>query len=148
MSFEIEYVKKSWLALAPKMAASGSAGCDLFAAEDKVNKPQWTELVCVHLEMEISSGYYGHILPKSRLARYHFIDVEGGVIDSDFWAEMIVMFNHSNKPYEVTVVDRILQIVFHRYEVQSFLRCDELSRTDRGLGGFGSSGTSKFVTYF
>ena len=91
--------------------------------------------------MEISSGYYGHILPQSRLARYHFIDVGGEVIDPDFWGEMIViMFNHLNKPYKVTVAVRIPQIVFHRYEVPSFVRCDELSKTDRGLRGFGSSG--------
>ena len=53
MSFEIKYVKKSRLAHEPKMATSGSAGCDLFATEDKVIKPQSTESVCVHLEMEI-----------------------------------------------------------------------------------------------
>ena len=48
MSFEIKYLKKSWLVRQPKMATSGPAGRDLFAAEDKVIKP--TELVCVHLE--------------------------------------------------------------------------------------------------
>ena len=141
MSFEIKYVKMSWLAREPKMITSGSAGCDLIAAEDRVIKPLWAEPVCVHVEMEIRFGYYGHIRPRSSLARYHFIDVGGGVIDSDFRGEMIViMFNHLNKPYEVTVADRIPQIVFQRYEVPSFVRCDELSKTDRGLGGFGSTG--------
>ena len=123
------------------MATSGLAGCDLFAAEDKVIKAQSTEPVCVLLEMEIPSGYYGRILPRSSLARYHFIDIEGGVIDSDFWGELIViMFNHSNKPYEVKVSDRIAQIIFHRYEIPKFVECSELSKTDRGKGGFGSTG--------
>ena len=84
MSFEIKYVKESWLAHEPKMGTSGSAGCDLFAAEDKVIKAQSIKSVWVHLEMEIPSGYYGRILPRSSLARYHFIDIGGGVIDSDF----------------------------------------------------------------
>ena len=57
MSFEIKYVRKSWLAREPKMATFGSAGCDLFAAEDKVIQPQSTEPVYVHVEMEISSKY-------------------------------------------------------------------------------------------
>ena len=99
MLFEIKYVKKPWLAHEPKMATSGPAGCELYAAEDKVIKAQSMEPACVHLEMEIPSGYYGCILPRSSLARYHFIDIGGGVIDSDFRGELIVIvFNHSNKP--------------------------------------------------
>ena len=62
--------------------------------------------------MEITSRYYCRILPRSSLARYYFIDIGGGVIDSDFRGELIViMFNHSNKPYEVKVNDRIAQII-------------------------------------
>ena len=117
MSFEIKYVKKSWLAHEPKMATSGSAGCDLFAAEDKVIKPQSMEPVCVHLEMEIPSGYDSCIHSRSGLAHYHFIDIGGGVIDSDLQGELIVMFNHSNKLYEVKVNDRIVQIIFYHYEI-------------------------------
>ena len=49
-------------------------------------------------------------------------------------------FLESNKPYEVTVGDRIAQIVFHCDEVPSFVWCDELSKTDRGLEGFDSTG--------
>ena len=120
MSFEIKYVKKPRLARQPKMATSGSAGRDLFAAEDKVIKP--TEPVCVHLEMEIPSGYCGRINRRSSLARYRFNDIGGGAIDSDFQGELIViMFGHSSKPYEVKVNDRIAQIIFHRYEFQSLL---------------------------
>ena len=82
--------------------------------------------------MEIPPGYYVCILSRSGLARHHFIDVEGGVIDYDFRGEMIViMFNHSNRHYEVKVGDRIAQIVFHRYEIPNFVRCGERSKTDR-----------------
>ena len=72
--------------------------------------------------MEIPFGCYGHILPRSSLARHHFIDVGGGVIDSDFRGELIViMFNHSNKPYEVKVNDKMAEIIFHRYEIPKFV---------------------------
>ena len=123
------------------MAASGTAGSDLFTTEDKVIKAQSTKPVSVRLEMEIISGYYGRIPPRSSLACYHFIEIGGGVIDSDFRGELIViMFNHSNKPYKVKVNDRIVQIIFHRYEIPKFVECSELSKTDRGKGGFGSTG--------
>ena len=75
------------------------------------------------------------------MARYHFIDIRGAVIDSDFRGELVViMFNHSNKLYEVKVNDRIAQIIFHRYEIPKFAECSELSKTDRSKGSFGSTG--------
>ena len=83
MSFEVKYVKKSWLAHEPNMATSGSGGSDLYAGEDKKLKPHSVTAVSVHLQMEIPRHCYGRILPRSGLARNHYIDVGGGVIDSD-----------------------------------------------------------------
>ena len=116
------------------MGTSGSAASDLFAAKAKKLK--------LPLRIEIPQGYYGRILPRSELARHHFIDVEGGVIDPDFRGEVnvIIIFNHSNKMYKVKAGDGIAQIVFQRCEIPNFVKCDELSKTDRGLGGFGSTG--------
>ena len=141
MSLEIKYVKQSWLANEPKMATFGSAGYDLFPAEDRVIEPLSPGPVCVHLEMEIPPRHYGRIFLRSSLARYHFIDVGGGVIDSDFRGKLIViLFNHSNKPYEVRENDGIAQIIFQRYETVKFVECSKLSQSDRGKGAFGSTG--------
>ena len=75
------------------------------------------------------------------MARYHFIDIGGRVIDFDFQGELIViMFNHSNKLYESKVNDRIAEIIFHRYEIPKFVECSELSKTDRGKWDFVSTG--------
>ena len=84
MSFEIKYIKKSWQAHEPKMATSGSAVCDFFAAEEKKLKPHSATPVSVHIQMEIEPGYYDLILPRSGLACHHFLDIGGGIIDSDF----------------------------------------------------------------
>ena len=73
------------------MATSGSAGCELFAAEERAVEPHSPGPVYVHLEMEIPPGYYGRIPSRSSLARYHFIDIGGGVIDSDFRGKLIVI---------------------------------------------------------
>ena len=104
-------------------------------------KPHSVASVSVHLQIEIPPGYYGHVPSRSGLAGHYFIDVEGGVIESDFQGELIVvMFNHSEKLYEVKVVERVAQIVFHCREVLKFVVCDELSKIDRELGEFGSTG--------
>ena len=142
MSFEIKYLKNSWWANEPKMTMPGSAGYDLFAAEDKKLKPRSATAVSTHLQVEIPTGYYGHILPWSGLARHYFIGVGGGVADSDFWGEVnVIMFNHSNKPNEVKAGDRIAQVVLHRHEISIFVNAEELLKTERGMGGFGSTGT-------
>ena len=123
------------------MATPGSAGSDLFAAEGKKLKPRSATAGSTHLQVEIPTGYYGHILPRSGLARHYFIGVGGGVIDSNFRGEVNgIMFNHSNKPYEVRAGDRIAQVVFHRREIPNFAECEELSKTERSMGGFGSTG--------
>ena len=104
-------------------------------------RPHTVTPVSVHLSMEIPPGYYGRSLPRSGLACHYFINIGGGVIDSDFRGELIVIiFNHSNKLCEVGVGDRIAQIVFHRYETPNFVLCNEISKTYRGLGRFGSIG--------
>ena len=141
MSFEVKYGKKSWLAHEPQMATSGSARSDLFAAEDEKPKPHSVTAVSVHLQIEVPPGYHSRILSRSGLACHHFIDLGGGVIDFDFWGDVnVIMFNHSNKHYEVKVGDRIAQTVFHHYEIPDFVKCNELSKTERGLGRFGSAG--------
>ena len=78
--------------------------------------------------------------PRSGLACHNFVDVGGRVIDSDFWGEVnVIMFNHSNKAYEVRAGDRIAQVVFHRREIPNFVKSEELSKTEMGMEGFGST---------
>ena len=142
MFFEIKYLKKLWSAHKPKMAMPDSTGSYLFSVEDKKLKPRSVTAVSIHLQVEIPTGYYRHNLPTSGLACHHFIGVGGRVIDSDFRREVnVTMFNHLNKPFEVRVGDRIAQVVFQRREIPNFVKCDELSKTNRVLGGFGSTGT-------
>ena len=135
MSFEVKYFVNWWSANEPKMATPGLAGSDLFATEDKNLKPRSATTVSTHLQIEILTGYYGHILPRSGLARHYFIGDGGGITDSDFRGDVnVIMFNHSNKPYEVRVSDRIAQVLFHRRKIPNFVRCEELSKTERGMG--------------
>ena len=111
MGIDVKYnLNKVWLGQVIKMETSVSAGYNLFSTEDKILKASSVTVVATHLHLEIPLGYFGHIYPRSSLAHYHFLHVEGGIIDSDFCGEIIVViFNH-------------------------------LSKTEKVLGGFGSTG--------
>ena len=113
---DIKYnLNKSWLAQVPEMGTSGSAGYDLFLADDKILKVSSVTTITTHLYLEIPPGYFGRIFQRSSHAHYHFLDAGGGVIDSDFRGEVIIiMFNYSKEDYEVAIDDRIVQIVFQK----------------------------------
>ena len=84
MTLAVKYVTNLWQASEPKAATSGSAGYDLHAPESKTVKSHSSTPISLHLEIEIPKGFYGRIFPRSSLARYWFIDIGGGVVDSDF----------------------------------------------------------------
>ena len=90
--------------------------------------------------MEIPCGYFGKIYPRSSLLKKHFVSCDAGVIDSDFCGTvLILMINNSNDPILIKPGQRIAQIVFHKKEVV-FKNVNCLSSTERGAGGFGSTG--------
>ena len=141
MTLEVKYVTNSWQASEPKAATPGSAGYDLYAAESKIVMPRSSTPISLHLEIEIPKGFCGRAFPRSSLARYDFVGIGGGVVDSDFWGKiMAILFNHSSEPYEVNVGNRIAQIIFQRYQNAVFVKTDELSKTHRGKRYFGSTG--------
>lgn len=92
--------------------------------------------------MEIPEGYYGRIAPRSGLAHNHGIDVLAGVVDSSYRGEIrIVLYNtDKEEPFQVRSGDRIAQIIFEKHYDFEFIEVDDLSKTNRGEGGFGSTG--------
>jgi dUTP pyrophosphatase len=94
--------------------------------------------------LEIPDGFYGQIKSRSSMS-VKGIEVRGGVIDSDYRGEIIVLLtNLSNKDFIINVGDRIAQIVFMPYIRFNSIQVSKLSKTKRGVGGFGSTNkTSK-----
>ena len=91
--------------------------------------------------MEIPCGYFGKIYPRSSLLKKYFVSCDAGVIDSDFCGTvLILMINNSNDPILIKPGQRIAQIVFHKKEEVVFKNVNCLSSTERGAGGFGSTG--------
>ncbi|VWL85747.1 dUTP diphosphatase [Oceanivirga miroungae] len=133
-------------AIMPKYATLGSAGADLYALldEDIVIKPGETKLIHTGIAMEIESGYVGLIYARSGISLKKDLAPANkvGVIDSDYRGEiMVALHNHGNLDRVVEKFERIAQIVFTKYEKFEFNLVEELNDTNRGTGGYGSTGT-------
>jgi dUTP pyrophosphatase len=131
-------------AILPTRAYGGDAGLDLHALEPAVLQPGARASVQTGIAVEIPPGYAGLVLPRSGLAGRHGIALVNapGLIDSGYRGELRVLLLNTDREaaYEISVGDRIAQLVIVRHESPAIVEVQELSDTDRGGGGFGSSG--------
>ena len=119
---------------------SEDAGLDLRSVERAVLTPGKTLGVATGLAIELPPGYEAQIRPRSGLALKNSITVNFGTIDPGYRGEIrVIMFNLGTADYVVEKGDRIAQIVISRYEAIEWEEGD-LGDSNRGLGGFGSSG--------
>jgi dUTP diphosphatase len=129
----------------PHYQTEHSAGVDLYAAVESgmvINAGAW-QLVPTGVAVAIPEGYEGQVRPRSGLALKHGIGMLNGpgTIDADYRGEIgIILFNFSDKPFEVRRGDRIAQLVFAKLEKAAFVPVETLSGTARGAGGFGHTG--------
>lgn len=105
-------------------------------------KPGNRALLPTGIAMEIPTGYVGLIWPRSGLAAKHGIDSLAGVVDSGYRGEVhVALINHGDKDFEIHNGDRIAQLLIQKVELDNVLEVEELlDDTDRGTGGFGSTG--------
>lgn len=123
-------------------ANPSDAGIDIRAAEDANIPPLGRATVSTGLCLEIPEGHYGRVAPRSGLAHKHGIDVLAGVVDSSYRGEIKVVLHNTDKEesFRVSRGDRIAQLIIERHYNLEFVEVDDLTTTDRGSGGFGSSG--------
>jgi len=139
----IKTIKLNNDAKLPAYAKSGDAGADLCAAHSTTLLPGEFKLIPTGIAMAIPLGYVGLIHPRSGLAAKHGITVLNtpGTIDSGFRGEIkVILINHSQEVYNIERGERIAQLVIQKVEGAFFEPVDELDTTDRGNGGFGSTG--------
>lgn len=99
-------------------------------------------LIATDLTIEFPENCYGQILSRSGLAYKYFIQVGGGVIDSDYRGNIkILLFNHSNQDFYVKKNSRIAQLVFQKIFQPKLEEVNFINSTVRGEAGFGSTGT-------
>ena len=129
----------------PHRAHPTDAGADLTAAlDDPVTlEPRQRRLIPTGVAMAIPAGYVGLIHPRSGLAARHGVTVLNtpGTIDADYRGEIkVCLINHGKSPRTITNGDRIAQLLIQKVELPAFTEVDNLDTTQRGDGGFGSTG--------
>ena len=129
----------------PAYATVASAGMDLRAdiAEPVVLKPLERRLVPTGLFIELPAGYEAQVRPRSGLATKHGVTVinSPGTVDADYRGELKVsLVNLSSEPFEIVPGERIAQMVVAAHETVEWEKVEALSETERGAGGWGSTG--------
>lgn len=133
-------------AVVPTMGSKNAAGLDLYAyieEGDIIVEPFTTVKIKTGIAVEIPDGYFGGVYARSGLATKQGLRPSNcvGVIDSDYRGEvMVALYNDSDKPRTVANGDRIAQLIIQPYLSTDINIIVELSKTDRGDGGFGSTG--------
>lgn len=130
----------------PRYSHPGDAGADLTATESLTLAPGQRAAVATGIAIALPSGYVGLIHPRSGLALKHGISMVNppGTIDAGYRGEIkVLLINHdTEKTFEISRGDRIAQLVIQRVEQAVFHEVEFLPGSDRGEGGFGSTGVA------
>lgn len=145
MTEKVNIKKLSQNAVIPTYGSEFSAGADLYACLDEgvEIRPGETFLVKTGIAMEIPKGYAGLIYARSGLATKRGLAPANkvGVVDADYRGEiMVALHNHSNQIQSIAPGERVAQMVIAPFLTAQFMEVEELEDTERGEGGFGSTG--------
>lgn len=127
----------------PEYATPGSSGVDLCSTMYCMIKPGEQSLIPTGIKLAIPEGYEAQIRPRSGLALNHKITIPNspGTIDADYRGEVMVLLkNNGDEPFTLRFGDRIAQMVFVPVARAKFEPVKSLDETQRGAGGFGSTG--------
>ena len=132
-------------AILPTYGTAFSAGADLYACLDRpvTIAPQQTVLIPTGLSMELPEGFAGLIYARSGMAvKRGLAPANGvGVIDADYRGEILVaLYNHGGTAQTVSPGERVAQMIVTPFLTAEFTQVEQLQDTDRGSGGFGSTG--------
>jgi deoxyuridine 5'-triphosphate nucleotidohydrolase len=128
-------------AVLPSRGSSQSAGLDIYAIEDLTIQPGERALARTGLAVAIPEGYYGRLAPRSGLATQKGLDTLAGVIDADYRGEIrCLLYNAGEHSIHLAAQSKICQLIIERIITPTAVWADEISDTERGSGGFGSTG--------
>ena len=141
---QINFVKLREGAHIPQKAHEDDAGFDLYASEDFLLKAHGFGCVPTAVSIELPHGTEAQVRPRSGLAARHGVTVLNapGTIDAGYRGEVkVILINHGDADFEITAGMRIAQLVISSVISAEFIEVSSLEDSDRGEGGFGSSGT-------
>jgi dUTP pyrophosphatase len=125
----------------PTRGSAHAAGLDLYSIDNLTIEPGQRVLARTGLASAIPEGYYGRVAPRSGLATKNGLDVMAGVIDADYRGEIrCLLYNAGDEPISLPAQSKICQLIIEKIITPVAVWADEISGTDRGSGGFGSTG--------
>lgn len=128
-------------ARAPTQGTKGSAGYDLYSPIDCIIPARSRLLIQTDISVRIPEGHYGQVASRSSLSLRNGLEVGAGVIDESYTGILgIILHNFTDVDYSVKMGDRIGQLILIRISVPDVEIVEDLGSTDRGEGGFGSTG--------
>jgi len=128
-------------AVLPTRGSVAAAGLDLYAIEDLAIPPGERCLARTGLAVAIPEGHYGRIAPRSGLATKSGLDTLAGVIDADYRGEIrCLLYNSGSEIIQLAGGTKICQLIIEKIITPDPVWADEITETDRGSGGFGSTG--------
>ena len=128
-------------AVLPSRGSASAAGLDIHAIEDVTIPPGQRCLARTGLAVAIPEGYYGRIAPRSGLATKNGLDTLAGVVDADYRGEIgCLLYNAGSETIHLPAQSKICQLIIEKIITPAPTWADEITETDRGSGGFGSTG--------
>ena len=125
----------------PTRGSPLAAGLDIYSVERVMIEAGARASVRTGLAVAIPVGFYGRVAPRSGLAVRHGLDTLSGVVDSDYRGEILcVLINHGDAPVEIEPGARIAQLIVEAIALPEPVWAEDLDETERGAGGFGSTG--------
>lgn len=130
-------------AIIPRYAMPWDAGADLYSIEDFILPKRSFGIVSTGISIQIPIGYVGLVHPRSGLASKGITVMNApGTIDAGYRGEIkVILANHTDLDYNISMGDKIAQLVIQEVIEARFIEVQELEESDRGKGGFGSTGT-------
>jgi len=130
----------------PTKATEGSAGYDIYSAEEKIIPPHSREVIQTDITIVPPTGTYGQIASRSGLSLKYGVDTRAGVIDSDYRGNIgVLLANTTDTPFPVKPGDRIAQLLLYYIANPTVEIQQQLPGTDRGHGSFGSTGVAENI---
>ena len=142
---EIKFIPLRGGAHIPQKAHDDDAGFDLYASEDFLLKAHCFGCVPTAISIELPDGFEAQVRPRSGLAAKYGVTVLNapGTIDAGYRGEIkVILINHGNEDFTITAGMRIAQMIISPVLQARFVEASSLAESDRGEGGFGSSGTN------
>jgi len=134
-------------AVLPKKGSEEAAGFDLSAAEVTTVPAGGKAIAKTGLSVAVPEGTYARIAPRSGLAAKNMIHCGAGVVDFDYRGEVgVVLFNYGPTDFVVNAGDRVAQMILEEVNMAGVVEVDTLDETERGSGGFGSTGVAEATT--